>query len=128
MFICAICEKQKQDMELNELSYKIRGAIYAVHNELGPGLLESVYEAALMYELTSSGMYVASQIGVPVYYKNVQLEIGYRMDLLVENAVIIEIKSIETLLDVHKKQLLTYLKLANKSLWNAGELQCHKAG
>jgi len=103
-------------MELNELSYKVRGAIYTVHNELGPGLLESVYEAALMYELTSSGMYVASQVGVPVYYKNIELEVGYRMDLLVENAVVIELKSIETLLDVHKKQLLTYLKLANKSL------------
>ena len=103
-------------MDLNELSYKIRGAIYTVHNELGPGLLESVYEAALMYELTSSGMYVVSQVGVPVYYKKVELEVGYRMDLLVEDTVIIEIKSIEALLDVHKKQLLTYLKLANKSL------------
>jgi GxxExxY protein len=103
-------------MDLNELSYKIRGAIYAVHNELGPGLLESVYEAALMYELTSSGMYVVSQVGVPVCYKKVELEVGYRMDLLVEDTVIIEIKSIEALLDVHKKQLLTYLKLANKSL------------
>jgi len=115
VFICAICEKTKT-MELNDLSYKVRAAIFNVHNELGPGLLESVYEAALIHELTSSGMYVASQIGVPVYYKNVQLEIGFRMDLLVENAIIIEIKSIETLLDVHKKQLLTYLKLANKRL------------
>ena len=103
-------------MEINELSYKIRGAIYTVHNELGPGLLESVYEAALIYELTSSGMHVASQVEVPVYYKNVELEVGYRMDLLVENKVVIEIKSIETLLGVHKKQLLTYLKLGNKSL------------
>jgi GxxExxY protein len=90
-------------MEINELSYKIRGAIYTVHNELGPGLLESVYEAALMYELTSSGMYVASQVEVPVYYKNVGLEVGYRMDLLVENEIVIEIKSIEALFDVHKK-------------------------
>lgn len=61
-------------------------------------------------------MYVAAQVGVPVYYKNVQLEIGFRMDLLIENSIVIEIKSIETLLDVHKKQLLTYLKLANKRL------------
>ena len=75
-----------------------------------------VYEAALMYELTSSGIQVVSQIGVPVYYKKVQLEVGFRMDLMVENTVIIEIKSIEMLLDVHKKQLLTYLKLTNKPL------------
>src|SRR4051812_8978714 len=108
--------RKNQNLDINELSYKIRGAIYMVHNELGPGLLESVYEAALMHELTSSGIYVASQVGVPVYYKNVQLEVGYRMDLLVEDTVVLEIKSIETLLDVHKKQLLTYLKLANKSL------------
>jgi GxxExxY protein len=103
-------------MEIKELSYKIRGAIYTVHNELCPGLLESVYEAALLHELTSSGMYVASQVGVPVYYKNVELEAGYRINLLVEDEIVIEIKSIETLLDVHKKQLLTYLRLSDKRL------------
>ncbi len=103
-------------MDINDLSYKIRGAIYTVHNELGPGLLESVYEAALAYELSSSGISVATQVGVPVHYKDVQLELGFRMDILVENLVVVEIKSIETLHDVHKKQLLTYLKLANKKL------------
>ncbi len=103
-------------MDINELSYKIRGAIFTVHNELGPGLLESVYEAALVYELTSGAMIVSSQVGVPVHYKDVQLELGFRMDILVENQIIIEIKSIEALHDVHKKQLLTYLKLANKKL------------
>jgi len=103
-------------MDINELSYKIRGAIFTVHNELGPGLLESVYEAALVYELTAGGIFVSSQVGVPVHYKEVQLELGFRMDILVENLVIIEIKSIESLHDVHKKQLLTYLKLANKKL------------
>ncbi len=103
-------------MDLNDLSYKIRGAIFTVHNELGPGLLESVYEAALVYELSSGGILVTSQVGVPVHYKDVQLELGFRMDILAENQVIIEIKSVESLHDVHKKQLLTYLKLANKKL------------
>ncbi len=103
-------------MDINKLSYKIRGAIFTVHIELGPGLLESVYEAALVYELTAGGICVSSQVAVPVHYKEVQLELGFRMDILVENLVIIEIKSIESLHDVHKKQLLTYLKLANKKL------------
>lgn len=103
-------------MDINDLSYKVRGAIFTVHNELGPGLLESVYEAALVYELSSQGLFVTSQVGVPVHYKDVQLELGFRMDILVENQVIIEIKSMEALHDVHKKQLLTYLKLANKRL------------
>lgn len=103
-------------MDLNDLTYKIRGAIFTVHNELGPGLLESVYEAALLYELITMNLSVASQVGLPVKYKNVQLELGFRIDLLIENAVIIEIKSIECLHDVHKKQLLTYLKLSEKKL------------
>ncbi len=102
--------------DLNELSYKVRGAIFTVHNELGPGLLESVYEAALVYELSSSGLYINSQVAVPVQYKNIYLELGFRMDILVENQIIVEIKSIECLHDVHKKQVLTYLKLANKKL------------
>lgn len=103
-------------MELNDLTYKIRGAIYKVHSTLGPGLLESVYEAALMYEISESGLLVRSQVGLPVQYNNVRLELGFRLDILVEDTVIIEIKSIETLLDVHKKQLLTYLKLSGKKL------------
>jgi GxxExxY protein len=103
-------------MDINDLSYKIRGAIFTVHNELGPGLLESVYEAALAYELSLAGLSVSSQVGVPVHYKNVQLELGFRMDILVENQIVVEIKSIEALHDVHKKQLLTYLKLGNKKL------------
>lgn len=78
--------------------------------------MESVYEAALLYELTATGISVAAQVGLPVRYKEIQLEIGFRMNLLVQNSVIVEIKSIETLHDVHKKQLLTYLKLSNKKL------------
>jgi len=103
-------------MDLNDLTYKIRGAIFNVHKELGPGLLESSYEVALTYELISLGIGVRSQVGLPVIYKGINLEVGYRIDLLVEESVIIEIKSVETLHDVHKKQLLTYLKLAEKRI------------
>jgi len=103
-------------MELNDLTYKIRGAIFTVFNELGPGLLESVYEAALAHELQDLGLTVNKQIPLPVIYKDIKLEIGFRIDILVENQIIIEIKSVETLHDVHKKQLLTYLRLSNKKL------------
>jgi GxxExxY protein len=103
-------------MELNDLTYKIRGAVFTVHNTLGPGLLESVYEAAMIYELKQMGLNVQSQVGIPVNYNGVMLEIGFRADIIVENTVILEIKSIETLHDVHKKQLLTYLKLSGMKL------------
>ena len=103
-------------MELNDLTYKIRGAIFKVHATLGPGLLESVYEAALLYELIELDLKAVSQIGLPVNYNGVQLELGFRLDILVEDSVIIEIKSVESLHDVHKKQLLTYLKLSGKKI------------
>lgn len=101
---------------INELTYKVRGAIFKVHSSLGPGLLESVYVAALVHELSILDMFVQTQIGVPVNYNGVILELGFRMDILVENQIVIEVKSVEVLHDVHKKQLLTYLKLANKKL------------
>jgi GxxExxY protein len=103
-------------MTINEISYIIRGAIFEVHKNLGPGLLESVYEAALAYELRSQNLIIATQVGLPVNYKGQKLELGYRIDILVENTIIIEIKSVEVLHDVHKKQLLTYLKLSDKKL------------
>lgn len=103
-------------MELNDLTYAIRGAIFTVHNTLGPGLLESVYEAAMVYELKRLGLHVQSQVGIPVKYNDVMLELGFRADIIVENTVILEIKSIEALHDVHKKQLLTYLKLSGSKL------------
>lgn len=103
-------------MDINEITYKTRGAIFAVFNELGPGLLESVYEAALTYELTTLGLKVRNQVPVPVMYKEVKLDIGFRLDLIVEEQVIIEIKSVELMHNVHKKQLLTYLRLSNKKL------------
>lgn len=115
MPICEICEKQA-NMELNDLTYKIRGAIFEVYNTLGPGLLESVYESALAMELIQSGFSVQTQVALPVVYKENKLELGFRIDILVENSIIIEIKSVDALHNVHKKQLLTYLKLSNKKL------------
>jgi len=103
-------------MDLNDLTYKIRGAIFKVHSSLGPGLLESVYEVALAYELMQLGLKVASQVGLPVNYNNIKLELGFRIDIIVEDSVIIEVKSVEALHDVHKKQMLTYLKLSGKKI------------
>jgi len=107
----------KMDLQaLNELSYKIRGAIFKVHSSLGPGLLESVYVAALSYELSALNLSAQTQLGVPVNYNGTLLELGFRMDLLIQNEIIVEVKSVEALHDVHKKQLLTYLRLADKRL------------
>jgi len=103
-------------MKENDLSFDIRGAAFKVHAELGPGLLESVYETALTYELRQKGYDVKTQIGVPLMYADIKMEIGFRLDILVNDLVIIEVKSVESLVDVHHKQLLTYLKLTNKKL------------
>jgi len=103
-------------MSENELSFKIRGAIFAVYNTLGPGLLESTYEAALAYELKELGLYVEKQVVLPLKYKNIQLETGYRIDLIVEKKVLIELKSIEELSEIHHKQTLTYLRLSGIKL------------
>jgi GxxExxY protein len=103
-------------MQLNDLTFKIRGAIFEVYKTLGPGLLESVYEASLATELIELGLKIQTQVSLPVVYKETKLELGFRIDILVENTVIIEIKSVEALHDVHKKQLLTYLKLSKKKL------------
>lgn len=103
-------------MNLDDLSYKIRGAIFEVFKELGPGLLESVYEMGLSKELTLLGLEVKNQVPIPVFYKSEYLEVGFRIDILVENKIIIEIKSVKELEDVHKKQLLTYLKLSELQL------------
>jgi len=103
-------------MEENDISYEIRGAAFKVHTALGPGLLESVYETALTHELRELGFNVKTQLGVPMTYADIKMDIGFRLDLLVNDLVIVEIKSVETLLDVHHKQLLTYLKLSNKKL------------
>ena len=103
-------------MNENELSYVIRGAIFKVYNSLGPGLLESVYELTLSHELIKSGLTVLCQVPLPVIYDGLKLEGGYRIDILVNNLVIIEIKSTENLAEVHHKQVLTYLKLSGLKL------------
>lgn len=103
-------------MEINDITYKVRGAIFAVYNALGPGLLESVYELALMHELSKQGLNVKRQVKIDVYYDNVLLETDFRLDILVEDSVIIELKSVETIKEVHHKQLLTYMRLAKKHI------------
>ncbi len=100
----------------NEISFKIRGAIFKVYDELGPGLLESIYEAALCYQMKKDGLKVENQTKLDVYYDNHLLPLDYRLDILVEDKVIIELKSVDEVTPVHFKQLLTYLKLANKRL------------
>ena len=103
-------------MNENEISYKIRGAIYKVYNGLGPGLLESAYEAALVYQLKKDGLKVESQVPIDIVYDGKTLPISYRLDLLVEDKVIVELKSVDVITNVHKKQLLTYLKLTGLHL------------
>lgn len=107
---------KKGRMTENEISYKIRGAIFNVFKNLGPGLLESVYVAALEYELKKEGLNIWKEVPVPVHYDGEKLEIGFRIDLLIENKVIIEVKSVENLAEVHHKQVITYLKLAGLKL------------
>jgi GxxExxY protein len=103
-------------MSENEISYKIRGAIFKVYNNLGPGLLESIYESALYYQLKKDGLNVVKQIEIPVKYEEVILDISFRLDLLVEDKVIIELKSVDELKSIHFKQLNSYLKLTDKKL------------
>ena len=103
-------------MNENDLGYQIRGACFKVYNELGPGLLESAYEAALALELGSLGLSVETQVPINVIYRGLELGTSYRIDILVEGKVLIELKSVEKLSDLHHKQLLTYLKLANIKL------------
>ena len=100
----------------NPLSYKIIGCAMEVYNTLGPGLLEAAYEKALIHELELNGLSVASQVPVEMNYKGVNLGEGLRLDLLVEDSIIIELKSVEELKPVHYKQLLTYLKLMDKRI------------
>ena len=100
----------------NQISYDVRGAIFKVYNSLGPGLFESVYETALSYEIEKLGYAVKRQVALPFVYEEIKFEQGFRIDILVEDKVIIELKSVEALSDVHYKQVLTYLKLSDKKL------------
>lgn len=100
----------------NELSKIILDAAFRVHSAIGPGLLESAYEACLAYDLRSEGLNVLTQVPLPLIYREIKLEIGYRLDLLVEDMVIVELKSVDTLAPIHQAQLLSHLKLSGKRL------------
>lgn len=103
-------------MTEDEISYKIRGAIFNVYNGLGPGLLESVYQKAMMYELNKQGLKADEQVNVPIMYDGHNLGEDLKLDILVEDSVIIELKSVSEMKDVYYKQLLTYLKLSHRHL------------
>ncbi len=103
-------------MTENEIATAVVDAAFKIHTTLGPGLFESVYEAALEFELQKRGLSVVHQVGLPVRYEEVRLELGFRVDLIVDGKVIVEIKSVEVLAPVHKKQLLTYLRLTDLRL------------
>ena len=103
-------------MEINKITEQIIGAAIEVHRQLGPGLLESAYEECLCYELRLRGLKYTRQQTLPIIYKEVQLDHGYRMDLLVENAVVVELKTVDSLIPVHEAQILTYLRLSKKSI------------
>ncbi len=103
-------------MTENEIARQIVDAAFKVHTALGPGLLESVYEVVLSYELNQRGLSVARQMAVPITYESITFEEGFRADLVVEDKVIVELKSVENVLPVHKKQLITYLKLYDRRL------------
>lgn len=102
--------------QLNDLSYRVRGLCMEVHRELGPGLLESAYEEALAYELAQAGILFERQRDMPLLYKGIKLDCGYRLDFLIENQLILELKAVTEVLPIHHAQLLTYLKLERRSL------------
>ena len=106
-------DEATRNTQRDPLSGQVIGAAIEVHRHLGPGLLESAYEACLAFELGQLGLSVARQVALPVTYKEVHLEIGYRLDIVVEGQLIVELKTVEKLLPVHEAQLLTYLKLAH---------------
>ncbi|WP_294474128.1 GxxExxY protein [uncultured Bacteroides sp.] len=102
--------------DVNQLTYKIIGCAYEVHKILGPGLLESTYETCLCYELEKAGIKYEKQKELIINYKGVRLNNGYRIDILVENNIVIELKSVEALLPVHTAQIMTYIKLSKKKI------------
>ncbi len=103
-------------MDINDLSYKIIGLAIEVHKELGPGLLESAYQECLYYEIKNAGLYVEKEKALPIIYKDIKIDHGYRIDLLIENKLVLELKTVEKYTDVHFAQVLTYLKLGNYPL------------
>ena len=103
-------------MTENELSKVIVNTAYEIHTKLGPGLLESVYEEIMFYELDKNGLQVERQKGIPVLWNELKMELGFRADLIIENKVIVELKSVEAIAQVHPKQVLTYLRLTGLKL------------
>lgn len=103
-------------MHENDISYNIIGTAIEIHKSIGPGLLESAYENALAFDLRSLGFEVKQQVPMPFIYKDVRQDVGYRVDLIINNKVIIEVKAVESLIPVHYSQLLTYLKLSGIKL------------
>jgi len=101
---------------INKITGSIVDSAMKVHSALGPGLLENAYEACLIYELQKRGLKVANQVGLPVVYESVKLDIGYRLDLVVEETVVVELKAVESLHSIHEAQLLSYLKLSGKKV------------
>lgn len=99
-------------MEINDITHEILDSAYKVHTALGPGLLESAYQACLYYELKKKGFRVESEKPLPLVYEEVKLDCGYRIDLLIENSVIVELKTVDQFIDVHQAQILTYMKLS----------------
>ena len=106
----------EENKQINVITEQIIGAAIEVHRHLGPGLLESAYEACLKYELAQRGLQIEAQKGLPIVYKEIELEQGYRIDLLVENRVVVELKAVEEITDVHEAQILTYLKLSGNTI------------
>jgi GxxExxY protein len=104
------------DAELDEIAKQVVDAAFKVHFNLGPGLLENAYEACLAYEIGAKGLKVEKQVEVPLDYQTVHLNVGYRIDLLVENRLIVEVKAVESLLPVHRAQVITYLKFSGNQL------------
>jgi GxxExxY protein len=102
--------------DIEEIGGQVLDAAIAVHRELGPGLLESAYEACLLHELSNRGIQVQCQVALPVTYKGLELEAGYRIDILVEDRIIVELKSVEQLLPIHQAQMISYLKLSGLTL------------
>jgi GxxExxY protein len=102
--------------DVNDLTGEIIAAAMTVHSALGPGLLESAYEACLLHELSKRGLKTRSQVGLPVAYDGIMIDVGYRLDLLVDDVAIVELKAVERLLPVHEAQLLSYLKLSGKKV------------
>ncbi len=99
-------------MEENSITKEVLKAAFTVHTQLGPGLLESAYEACLFYEMTQLGLEVERQVAMPLIYKEIKMETGYRLDLLVQKKIVVEVKAVEAFTDVHIAQMITYLKLS----------------